>query len=99
MATFFASNLFGPEIHSLYRWRNRDRVTLEGSINHADMSKIAVIYSESIAKKLKSKGIRGSLVPVLAAEDETAIIRRVRQRQEYQTVEETVPTNASMVSL
>ena len=51
MATFVASNLFGPEIHSLYRWRNRDRVTLEGSINHADMSKIVVIYSESIAKK------------------------------------------------
>ena len=67
MAIFVASNLFGPEVHSFYRWRNRDRITLEGGINHVDMSKIALIYSESIAKQLKNKG---SLVPVLAAEDE-----------------------------
>ena len=64
LGTFVGSNLFGPEIHSLYRWRNRDRITLEGGINHADMSKIAVIYSKSIAKQLKNKGSRGSVVPV-----------------------------------
>ena len=79
LATFVASNLFGPEIHSLYRWRNRDRTTLEGGINHADMSKIAVIYSESIAKQFKNKS---SLVPVLAAEDETAVISKVIYSQE-----------------
>ena len=79
MATFVAQNLFGPEIHSLYRWRNRDRITLEGGINRADMSKIAVIYRESIAKQFKSKA---SLVPVSAAEDETAAISKVTYSQE-----------------
>ena len=79
LATFVASNLFGPEIHSLYRWRKRDSITLEGGINHADMSKIAVIYRESISKQLKNKG---SLVPVLAAEDETAVISKIMYSQE-----------------
>ena len=37
LVTFVASNLFGPE------------TLIEGEINYADMSKIAVIYSESIA--------------------------------------------------
>ena len=78
LATFVATNLFGPEIHSVYRWRNRDCTTLEGGINRGDMSKIAVIYSESIAKQFKN---RGSLVPVLAAEDETAIISKVMYSQ------------------
>ena len=55
LATFVVSNLFGPKIHSLYRWRSRDCITLEGGINHADMSQIAVIYSESIAKQLKNE--------------------------------------------
>ena len=82
LATFVGSNLFGPEIHSLYRWRNLDRITLEGGINHVDMSKIAVIYSESIAKQLKNKGSGGSLVPVLAAEDETAVISKIMYSQE-----------------
>lgn len=35
LATFVATNLFGPEIHSLYRWRNRDCTTLEGGIKSA----------------------------------------------------------------
>ena len=78
LATFVATNLFGPEIHSLYRWRNRDCTTLEGGINRGDMSKIALIYSESIAKQFKNSG---SLVPVLAAEDETAIISKVMYSQ------------------
>ena len=46
------------------------------------MSKIAVIYSESIAKQLKNKGSGGSLVPVLAAEDETAVISKIMYSQE-----------------
>ena len=43
------------------------------------MSKIAVIYSESIAKQFKNKR---SLVPVLAAEDESAFISKVIYSQE-----------------
>jgi len=42
------------------------------------MSKIALINSESIAKQFKN---RGSLVPVLAAEDETAITSKVMYSQ------------------
>lgn len=53
LATFVASNLFG---HSNYRWRNHDCIALEGGINHSDMSKITVIYSEVITKQLKNKG-------------------------------------------
>lgn len=78
MATFVASNLFGPEIHSLYGWHNRDHTTLEGGINRADMSKTAVFYKESIAKQFKNKT---SLFPVLAAEDETAVISKVTYSQ------------------
>lgn len=74
LATFVASNLFGPEIHSLYGWHNRDHTTLEGGINRADMSKTAVFYKESIAKQFKNKT---SLVLVLAAKDETAVISKV----------------------
>lgn len=78
LVTFVASNLFGPEIHSLYKWHNRDHTTLEGRINRADTSKTAVIYRESIAKQFKNKT---SLVPVLAAEDETAVISKVSQEK------------------
>ena len=74
---FVGSNLFGPEIHALCMWRNHDRITLEGGINHADMSRIAAIYSESIVKQLKNKRSGGSLVPVLAAEDETAVMSKI----------------------
>ena len=43
------------------------------------MSNIAVIYRESTAKQFKNKA---SLVPVLAAEDETAVISKVTYSQE-----------------
>ena len=71
LATFVAMNICGPEVHSIYRWRNQHRVTLEGGIQAGNFKKLGEIYSEAMTK------LGLSSIPVLAAEDETAIIAQV----------------------
>ena len=76
IATFVATNLGGPEIHSIYRWRNQHRVDISGGIQEANFKKLGPLYKEAMAN------IKSSSVPVLAAEDETAIIGRVTYHQD-----------------
>ena len=61
----------GPEVHSISLWHNQNRVDLSGGIQEGNFKKLGSVY-ENIMK------IRGlSSVPVMAAEDETAIIGQV----------------------
>ena len=76
IATFVAINLGGPEIHSIYRWRNQHRVDISGGIQESNLKKLGPLYKEAMAN------ITSSSVPVLAAEDETAIIGHVTYHQD-----------------
>lgn len=68
IATFVASNLCGPEIHSIYRWRNQHRVSLADGIVQSNFKILGTINKEAMSN------IQVKNVPVLAAEDETAIV-------------------------
>lgn len=76
VATFVAINQGGPEIHSIYRWRNQHRVDISGGIRESNFKKLVPLYKEGMAN------ISSSFVPVLAAEDETAIIGHVTYHQD-----------------
>lgn len=64
-------NICGPEVHSIYKWHNQHKIELEGGIQAGNVRKFSDIYIEAM-KKLDL-----SAIPVLAAEDETAIIALV----------------------
>ena len=76
IATFVAINLGGPEIHSIYWWRNQHRVDISGGIQESNFKKLGPLYKEAMAN------ISSTSVPVLAAEDETAIIGHVTYHQD-----------------
>ena len=71
IATFGAINLGGPEIHSIYWWHNQHRVDISEGIQESNFKKLGPLYKEAMAN------ITSSSVPVLAGEDETAIIGHV----------------------
>lgn len=48
LATFVAMNICGPEIHSIYRWRNQHRLELEGGIQASNFKKLRDIYIEAM---------------------------------------------------
>ena len=75
IANFVAINLGGPEIHSIYRWRNQHRTELDGGIKETNFKQLSVLYKEAMAT-----GKVGP-VPVLAAEDETGIIGQISYNQ------------------
>ena len=71
LATFVAMNICGPEVHSSYRWRDQHRLELEGGIQASNFKKLRDIYIEAM------KTVDLCTIPVLAAEDETAIMAQV----------------------
>ena len=71
IATFVAINLWGPEIHSMYRWRKQHLVHLDGGLEESNFKVLGKLYSEA----MRNLGIKH--VPVLAAEDETAILGQI----------------------
>ena len=71
LATFVAMNICGPEVNYIYTWRNQHRLELEGGIQANNFKKLRDIYIEAIKK------VNLSTIPVLAAEDETAIMAQV----------------------
>ena len=68
MANFVALNLAGPEIHSLYRWRKQHPKPVHVGLNETNFMSIKETYQAVH----QAKGV--PLVPVLLAEDETAIV-------------------------
>lgn len=71
IANFVALNLGGPEIHSIYRWRNQHCTELDGGIKETNFKQLSMLYKEAMAS-----GKVGP-VPVLAAEDETGITGQI----------------------
>ena len=71
ITTFVAINLCGPEIHSLYRWRNQHLEHLDGGFEQRNFKVLGKLYLEAMS----NLGIKH--VPVLAAEDETAILGQI----------------------
>ena len=61
LANFVASNINGPEIHSVYRWRNQHKVTLTCGLDEGNFKALRNVFS-----KLKHKL---PCVPVIMAED------------------------------
>lgn len=76
IAKFVAINLGGPEIHSIYWWHNQHHVDISGGIRERNFKKLVPLSKEAMAN------ISSSSVPVLAAEDETAIIGHVTYYQD-----------------
>ena len=72
---FVAINLGGPEIHSIYCWRNQHRTELDGGIKETNFKQLSILYKEAMA--------RGKVgpVPVMAAADETGIIGQISYNQ------------------
>ena len=71
IATFVGSNLCGREIYSICRWRNQHRVSLADGIVQSNFKILGTIYKDAMSN------IQVKNVPVLAAEDETAIVSQV----------------------
>ena len=67
LANFVSCNLNGPFIDSIYNWRSREIPSLNCMLTDENMKKLAQIY----VKLMEKHGI--SKIPVLTAEDETAI--------------------------
>ena len=76
LANFVALNLAGPEIHSIFQWRKNNSTKMSVGISSANFLQISRTYEEILAKKDIPK------VPVLIAEDETAIIATVEYMAE-----------------
>ena len=71
IATFVAINLWRPEIHSIYRWQNQHLVHLDSGFVENNFKVFGKLCSEAIS----NLGVKH--VPVLAAEDETAILGKI----------------------
>ena len=69
--TFVAINLCGPEIHSMYHWRKQHLVNLDGGLEESNFKVLGKVYSEAM------RNLNIKHVPVLAAEDETAILGQI----------------------
>ncbi len=69
--TFVAINLCGPKIHSMYRRRKQHVVLLDRGLGQSNFKVLGKLYFEA----MRNLGIK--LVPVLAAEDETAILGQI----------------------
>ena len=59
LATFVGLSLFGPEIHSVYRWRRKPRIDLKLGIKEENFQKIADIYKDIIKLKNMLYGFCG----------------------------------------
>ncbi|XP_072023023.1 uncharacterized protein [Amphiura filiformis] len=71
LANFVSLNIFGPEIHSMFRWRKQKAFQLLPGIAEENFVKLKSLYADSRE--------RGNIpkVPVLLAEDETAITAHI----------------------
>lgn len=74
LVNFVALNLHGPEIHSVFRWRNDNSIPVKVGLDIDNFKALVPIFTE-LNEQL---GIR---VPVLLAEDETAIVANVSYDQ------------------
>ena len=71
LANFVAMNIGGPEIHSVYRWRKTHCHNFDLSVTAHNLQIIPEIMIKATTKKNIPR------VPVLLAEDETAIVSSI----------------------
>lgn len=71
LANFVSLNIFGPELHSIYRWRKTEAVKMESGLSVKNFEMLASIYANT------KQCIKIPTVPVLLAEDETGIVASV----------------------
>lgn len=76
LANFVSLNLYGPEIHSVYRWRTQHSVSLDPGLHENNFVKLTESYKATLEIKKLPR------VPVLFAEDETAIIACIEYAQD-----------------
>ena len=69
LANFMSINMGGPEIHSIYRWRKELSLSLNCGIHTQNSAQMVDFYRKAM--------VSGCRVPILLAEDETAIIPRI----------------------
>ena len=67
LVKFVSQNLYGPEIHSVFRWRKQHSKSFHVGISKENYIVLSDIYSQ----------IATAQVPVLMAEDETATVANV----------------------
>ncbi len=79
LATFVAININGPEIHSIYRWRKQGKVTLESGLHESNFVALKDVFWQ-LHSRLPQ-------VPVIIAEDETAIVPEITYNQTKDTLE------------
>lgn len=75
---FFAVNFGGPEIKTVYRWRNQNNHMLTGVPTSDNFKVLATIYAQYVEKTGR--------VPVERSEDETAIVTKVTYHEKTDTL-------------
>ena len=71
LANFIAINIFGPELHSIWRWRKQKSLKLTPGISEENFIKLKQLYQEA------RKATNLPRAHVIMAEDETAITAHV----------------------
>ena len=78
LARFVAENLDGPGINTIYHWRQTNSLSLKTNLCESNISQFIELY-----EKFMKKHNISNRVPVLTAEDETAIKAVVSYGQEF----------------
>lgn len=76
LVIFIALNLDGPDVHGVYRWRKQELTRLDDGIQENKFKILGGIYSEIMKRENVPQ------IPVLVAEDETAIVGEIRYHQD-----------------
>ncbi|CAC5424209.1 unnamed protein product [Mytilus coruscus] len=76
LVNFIALNLDGPDVHSVYRWRKHELTRLDDCIQEKNFKILGEIYLNYESENVPQ-------IPVLVAEDETAIVDENRYHQDF----------------
>ena len=77
LASFVSYNLHGPDIHTVYTWRQKRSRIIDADASPSTFQQLTQVYAEA-----KKKANINFLVPVMTAEDETAVKAEVAYHQE-----------------
>lgn len=74
LVNYFSINFGGPNIHSVYEWRQKNKLTLTGTLSEDNFISLKEIYAGLTEKT--------GQVPVERSEDETAIISKITYHED-----------------
>jgi hypothetical protein len=81
IASTVAVNLFGPSVSVIKGYKTKHKVHITGGVNEATFKRIAAFYKDFREQRSLPK------VPVMLAEDETAVVRKILWRHKTDTLE------------